>query len=235
MTAGPGTSSRLERRKAQTRGKLIAAARSMLAEGTAQQASIQEITDAADVGFGSFYNHFATKAELFEAAVTDVLEETGALLDGLGTDTEDPAVTFARSVRLAARLIRARPEVARILVAHGMPYMDSPEGLGPRALRDIMAGVEAGRFQVTNMKLALATIAGSLLGTLHLALTDPAFDNDDACDQLAEQLLRMLGLTAAEAQELATTPLPVISGTSQRDPAVAAGLHREAARPQPPR
>ena len=45
---------RVERRKAQTRQKLaIAAARAMLADDTAAQASIQEITETADVGFGS--------------------------------------------------------------------------------------------------------------------------------------------------------------------------------------
>ena len=57
--------SRGERRKAATRQKLIDAARVMLAAGTAADASIQDITDAADVGFGSFYNHFGCKNELF--------------------------------------------------------------------------------------------------------------------------------------------------------------------------
>jgi len=29
-------------------------------------ASIQEITDTADIGFGSFYNHFESKDQLFQ-------------------------------------------------------------------------------------------------------------------------------------------------------------------------
>ena len=84
--------SRGQRRKAATRQKLIDAAREMLAAGTAADASIQEVTDAADVGFGSFYNHFSSKTELFEAAVTDVLEELGALFDRLSVDVADPAL-----------------------------------------------------------------------------------------------------------------------------------------------
>ena len=88
--------SRGERRKAQTRQTLIDAARVMLAAGTAAQASIQEITDAADVGFGSLYNHFPGKAELFEAAVADVLEELGALFDQLSVDVEDAASALAQ-------------------------------------------------------------------------------------------------------------------------------------------
>ena len=101
--------SRTERRKALTRQKLIDAARAMLADGTAADASIQQITERADVGFGSFYNHFPSKAELFEAAVTDVLEELGALFDQLSVDVEDAALAYAQSTRLILRLCRSRP------------------------------------------------------------------------------------------------------------------------------
>jgi len=58
--------SRLERRKAQTRQKLVDAARAMLADNRAPRASIQDITEAADVGFGSFYNHFTSKDDLLK-------------------------------------------------------------------------------------------------------------------------------------------------------------------------
>jgi AcrR family transcriptional regulator len=46
--------SRLDRRKARTRQALIDAAVRLIAEGRGDRASIQEITDEADVGFGSF-------------------------------------------------------------------------------------------------------------------------------------------------------------------------------------
>jgi AcrR family transcriptional regulator len=180
----------------------------VLAADTAQQASVQEITEAADVGFGSFYNHFTSKAELFETAVADVLEEMGELLDALSSDLADPAGAFAQSVRLAGRLAHRRPEAARILVSHGPADMDSGRGLAPRALRDITAGIEAGRFHVASPQLALAGAAGSLLATVHLSLADPDFAADAVYDQLAEQLPRMLGLPAEEARTLATTELP---------------------------
>jgi AcrR family transcriptional regulator len=209
MTASRSdTGTRLDRRKAQTRRKLLDAARTLLAEGTAHQSSIQDITDAADVGFGSFYNHFPTKAELFDAAVQDTLEEMGEQLDELGSKLDDSAATFAQSVRLSGRLAHLRPQIAQVMVRHGMAYMDSDRGLAPRALRDINAGIDAGRFHVANPKLALSTVVGSLLAALHLSLTDPAFDNDTVYDQLAEQLLCMLGVPAAEARELASVPLP---------------------------
>ena len=52
---------------------MIKAAQGLIAEGRLN-VPIVEITQAADVGMGSFYNHFSTKEELFEAAVMDVLD-----------------------------------------------------------------------------------------------------------------------------------------------------------------
>ena len=73
----------------------------------------------ADVGFGSFYNHFSTKSEPFGAAVADVLEELGELFDRLSVDVEDAAAAFAQSVRLMLRLCRSRPQISAVLVGEG--------------------------------------------------------------------------------------------------------------------
>jgi AcrR family transcriptional regulator len=83
--------SRVERRKQQTRAALIAAAQRIYAERGSTDASIQQITDAADVGFGSFYNHFASKTELFDTAIAATLEEHAAWLERLLRDESDPA------------------------------------------------------------------------------------------------------------------------------------------------
>jgi AcrR family transcriptional regulator len=39
---------------------------------------VLDITQAADVGMGSFNNHFDSKEQLFQAAVTDVFDAYGA-------------------------------------------------------------------------------------------------------------------------------------------------------------
>jgi AcrR family transcriptional regulator len=130
---------------------------------------VLEITQAADVGMGSFYNHFDSKEELFEAAVADVLDTHGALLDQLTEYIEDPAETFACSFRLTGRLFRRRPQESRILLANGLNLMASKRGLGPRAMRDIELATAAGRFTVDDPKLALAVAAGALLGARQAA------------------------------------------------------------------
>jgi AcrR family transcriptional regulator len=73
--------SRLDRRKVRTRQALIDAAVRLIAEGRGDRASIAEITEEADIGFGSFYNHFDTKEQLFATASEAVLERWGQLID----------------------------------------------------------------------------------------------------------------------------------------------------------
>ena len=78
---GATRANRLDRRKARTRQALIDAAIGLIAEGRGDRASIQEITEAADVGFGSFYNHFDSKEQLFQTVSEEVFERWGQLID----------------------------------------------------------------------------------------------------------------------------------------------------------
>jgi AcrR family transcriptional regulator len=123
------------------RSSLIQAAQGFIAAGKLN-VRVLEITQAADVGMGSFYNHFQSKEELFDAAVADVLDNHGALLDALTVSIDDPAKTFACSFRLTGRLFRRRPQECQILLS-GLSLMSSDRGLGPRAQRDIAAAAAA--------------------------------------------------------------------------------------------
>ncbi|MGW3354804.1 TetR/AcrR family transcriptional regulator [Streptomyces bungoensis] len=210
----PGhTPNRVDRRKARTRAALIAAAQRFLADQGRTDVSIQEITEAADVGFGSFYNHFTSKDQLFDAAVALTLEEHGALLESVVGDLKDPAEIFAAGVRLTGRLQRTHTQIARILVRTGMPYLTAGSGLAPQAMRDLRAAAETGRLDIDDPRTSVAMVGGALLGVLHLLETRPDLDAAQVSDQLAFRLLRMFGMTRAEAQEIATRPLPPLPRT----------------------
>ena len=120
---------RRDRRKAQTRAALVRAAQAFLRAGKTD-VPILEITQAADVGMGSFYNHFDSKEQLFQAAVEDALDAHGALLDELTAGIDDPAEVFARSFRLTGRLHRRQPDLSKVLLRHGLAIADL--GQGPR-------------------------------------------------------------------------------------------------------
>ncbi|MGW4063457.1 TetR/AcrR family transcriptional regulator [Amycolatopsis sp. NPDC004747] len=205
--------SRLERRKARTRAALVRAAQALIAEGKTA-VPILEITQAADVGMGSFYNHFETKEQLYHAAVEDALDVHGALLDELTAGLDDPAQVFAQSFRLTGRLHRRHPGLSKVLLHHGLELATSESGLAPRARRDIEAAVRAGRFTVTDTELAMVTVSGAALGLGHLLHRRPERDDAATTDQVTEDLLRMLGLTAAEAHEICGRPLPDLDATA---------------------
>ena len=199
MTSGdPARESRLQRRKMQTRAALVRAAQAFMAAGKFN-VPVLEITQAADVGMGSFYNHFDSKEQLFSAAMNEVLDAHGALLDRLTDDGEDPALTFARSFRLTGRLFRRRPDLSRVLLNSGLTLISSDRGLAPRARRDIIAATEAGRFSVDDPALALAVAGGSLMGLGKLLADEPGRDDATAADRVTQDVLIMFGVPAAEA------------------------------------
>ena len=206
--AGMSRPSRLDRRKARTRQALIDAAVRLIAEGRGHRASIQEITEAADIGFGSFYNHFDSKDQLFATASGEVLERWGQMIDGACAGISDPAEVFAVSFRISGRLGWTNPDIARFLTGAGLDLLDSATGLAPRALRDLNAGQDAGRFTVPDAGIALSAVAGGLLGLLRLRQRHPERVDETAVDQLAEAILRLLGVPAPEAARLAALPLP---------------------------
>jgi AcrR family transcriptional regulator len=209
---------RLERRKQRTRAALIKAAQAFIAAGKVN-VPVLEITQAADVGMGSFYNHFESKEQLFDAAVVDVLDAHGALLDQLTASIDDPAEIFACSFRLTGRLFRRRPTESQILLANGMTLLAADRGLAPRALRDIEAANRAGRFRVHDPQLALAVAGGALLGLGNLLRNQPDRDDAETTDAVTEDVLRIFGLTDDEAREICRRPLPDLEAYGQPDSA----------------
>ena len=203
----PDAPTRTDRRKQRTRAALVEAAQRFIADGKLN-VPILEITQAADVGMGSFYNHFESREQLFEAAVTEVLDTHGALLDVCTADLDDPAEIFAASFRLTGRMFRNRPQESQVLLANGLMLLRSDRGLAPRALRDIRAGVAAKRFRVDDPELALAVAGGALLGLGNLLRAQPDRDDAQAADTVTEDVLRLLGMSDAEAREVCTRPLP---------------------------
>ena len=186
---------------------LTSAAQTFIAAGKFNM-PVLEITQAADVGMGSFYNHFDSKEQLFQTASEEVLERWGQLIDRATAGITDPAELFAVGTRITGRLGWTHPDIAGFLTGAGLDVLDIPIGLAPRALRDIQAGQAAGRFTVPDAEIALSAAAGGMLGMLRVCQRHPERVTEASVDQLAEAVLRLLGVPAPEAARLAALPLP---------------------------
>ncbi|WP_155386137.1 TetR/AcrR family transcriptional regulator [Catellatospora paridis] len=199
--------SRQERRKARTRAALIKAAQSVVAAGRLN-APILEITQAADVGMGSFYNHFDSREQLFRAAVDDALERHGNRFDEWSACLDDPAHAFAQSFRLTGRIHRREPALSQVLFTFGLAMAAVDNGLARRASRDIDRAVLAGRFVVPDTDLAMVVVAGAVLCLGRLLHDQPERDHATSTDHVAQTVLRMLGMPGEEASEICQRPLP---------------------------
>lgn len=208
MPTSAPPANRFERRRAETRQALVRAARQILAETGDTGASIQAIAERADVGFGSFYNHFASKTDLFDAAVVDALEEFGQTFDERLRGIDDPAELVTAGFRLSARMADSHPELMQVLRHRGLGHLHADRGLAPRALRDLEVGVASGRFSPVDTTVALSALGGTLLSLVELRFARPDLDGDEAAANLAEMVVRMLGVPPDEAREVARRPLP---------------------------
>lgn len=197
---------RATRRREQTRRRLLEAARELFARQGVDATRINEITERADVGFGSFYNHFSDKDGIVEAVLRESTEDQGAVVDALTSGLDDPAEVVAVAHRHFVRLARRDPTWGWLLVRLDVSHRLMREALGHRAIRDLERGVEAGRFEVADPALTLNATGGALLGVMR-AVLDGQLD-ERADENHAEGVLRMLGLPSGEAAEVARRPLP---------------------------
>jgi AcrR family transcriptional regulator len=208
LATPPGTepSGRQARRRRQTRAGLVRAAASLFARQGVDNTRINEITDEADVGFGSFYNHFKSKEEIVEAVLTETLAAQGAAVASLTAGLEDPAEVVAVAHRHFVELARTDPDWAWLLIRLDLSQKLALGALGPFAEQDIAAGIKAGRFKVANRRIAMLGAGGALLSVMRDVLDSRA--PKDAGRLHAEGVLRLLGLKPEDAAAVARRPMP---------------------------
>ncbi|WP_028268012.1 TetR/AcrR family transcriptional regulator [Arthrobacter sp. MA-N2] len=203
-TAVPG--GRQQRRREQTRARLIDAARTLMAERGVDAVGLSEITEAADLGAGTFYNYFQSRDEIVEAVAEASVESLGQSMDALTAEMEDAAEIYSFSLRHVVLKAITDPLWGWFVVRLGVAHPQLIEILGPRAARDLRKGIDSGRFTIPDIDVATSCTFGALLATLHLVLSSKTEVHAD--ELFAQTMLCMVGVPSAEAQEIASRPLP---------------------------
>jgi len=194
------------RRRARTRAKLIDAARVLFARQGVDATRINEITDEADVGFGSFYNHFESKEAIVETVIEETVTAQGAAIEQITKNLDDPAEVVAVAHRYFVERAASDPTWAWLLVRLEVSHDIALRALGPYAARDLRRGIKAGRFDVPDATIALVQTGGALLAVMRGVLDGRVKRN--AAQDHAAGVLRFLGLDAADAAEVAARPKP---------------------------
>jgi len=206
QTVDPEKSTRGARSRQATRQKLVAAALKVFSRKGWDATAIGDITEEADVGRGSFYNHFKTKDEIAMQVFEWHANDLAAINDMIGAHEGDTATAVAYIQKVF--LVKAVEDPIWgwfvIHATNGMPEMSRV--FMERGKRAIARGVEQGRFSVSSVETAMRIILAALLATMRAFLEKPPATR--TVNETIECLLRMLGVDAAEARMLSLKKLP---------------------------
>ena len=125
-----------------------------------------------------------------------------------GTQTLTRAIGERRAKEyiLCAKPFSAAEAMEWGLVNALFPQQRLLEVIGESGHRDVSRGMETGRFAIANQAAVGSLLSGAVIGTLSGRLEGVLDDGD--LDDAVEYLLRLLGVPAAEALDIAHRPLP---------------------------
>jgi AcrR family transcriptional regulator len=164
---------------------------------------IQDITEAADVGYGSFYNHFTSKeaivAAVIEAARLHGLEMRRAILAA----TSVPVEAFALELLAFLRIGKTDRTLGWFLVRTLLSGEGHRSWIAAELTSGLNACFEAGIFR-SDVEMAYEMTSGSLLiGMLNLLRDDMP---EDYPEKLVATVLRYLGVPAPKIKAILSKP-----------------------------
>ncbi|GJF09177.1 TetR family transcriptional regulator [Mycolicibacterium cyprinidarum] len=172
--AQPDGSTRRERRRLEVATRVLDSAEALFIEKGFDETTVAEICDAADVAYGTFFNHYPTKSDLLlamgERAVVDISEQLDALSrrpvaigDALARLFEGFAERLL-SVSPGERALAARVESLAFTEVHE----DRNGGFHAAFVRFIRESMAAGRVRTDVPAETLADLLASAYATMAL-------------------------------------------------------------------
>lgn len=195
---------RSERRKASTRARIVEAAERLMRDRGVEEVTIQDITEAADVGHGTFYLHFKTKGEVLRPLIEHLSDQVHVRVDQAAHGATDPALRNALGLRILLRAIAEDP-LWSWYARSETSFSELVSEMGTPPADDMRNGLKSGRFEVADLPATVSFINGALVGMI--ALLDAGARADETADMTAELVLRVLGVSAEEARQIARQPL----------------------------
>ncbi|CAH0357252.1 hypothetical protein SPH9361_04901 [Sphingobium sp. CECT 9361] len=197
---------RSTRTRLMTRQKLIDATRRIMMNRNPEAATIADITEEADVGFGSFYNHFSSKQDILDAIYDSCSADFVAVARDMISDESDVTRNISYLLRLVLCRSRADHLWARCM-AKELVASDTYSSDFSRLFRtQFSVGKQLGQIHFLNVERALRMVFACLHGAIQDILAhsrDQSFE--DECIELS---LRIIGISVMQAEVLASTPLP---------------------------
>lgn len=211
----PATRGEYVKKREKTRTRLLEAAKQVMAGKGVEGTTIAEIAAAADVAAGTFYNYFATREEILDAVAASLIEEFRGVMAAILRTVDDPAERIAIAIRLFLLRVREDALWGWFMARYGpsLPLLrdQTREIIRERIVAD---GLRRRRFRLPSTRAIGDLITGTTTTALRSILEGRL--PFGAVDEVAELVLRGLGVPFDEAHAIATRPIPKLRSAEAR-------------------
>ncbi|WP_068876590.1 MULTISPECIES: TetR/AcrR family transcriptional regulator [unclassified Phenylobacterium] len=191
-------------RAERTRSALIGAGRRLYSERPVDAVTVDDIVQAAGVGKGSFYNHFADRDALVRAISSEIRGLVEAAVTRANAGVEDPARRMARAVCTYLRFALDGAESAGVLVRIHSGHTSLSAPLNRGLVEDIETGLASGRFAVATVEAGVLYVLGVTQLALVRVVQEPTLAFAvSLSQQMCALILRGLGVAGPEADLIA--------------------------------
>ena len=194
---------RMERRRLETRGKLLTATLDLVIEKGIEKTTMSDITDKADLGRRTFYYHFVSKEEAVIAAVANAYQQHALGIASTIGGNHNPVMVMAMASQAVVAALLKEP-VTGCLVDYPKLLGEALfKAVGNTAHADMQAGIDSGDFKpalkgdvLDNM--IMWSLVGLIIKAVELEDQTPKLLQD-----YAQMFLMILGIDGDAARSLA--------------------------------
>ncbi|MDP3340563.1 TetR/AcrR family transcriptional regulator [Frigidibacter sp.] len=191
--------------------RITDAAIRLFAERGAEKLSVSDLALAAGVTRATIYNNCRNPAQLFGQIVQQMAEDLQGEIATATTHVADPAERLTTGICHFLSRAHDEPDWGAFIVRFALTTASLRPMLLGQPARDIAEGIEMGRFTIEREQIpaVLAMVGGSVLSHMALILDGHCSWRRAGAD-LAEFILRALGLDRDEARDIARRDLPAL-------------------------
>lgn len=197
-----------------TRQKLVDAMRRIMVSQDPETATIAGITEEADVGFGSFYNHFESRQDILDAIYSTYSTEFVIISNAILIDETD----VSRNISALARIVINKARIDRVWAHFLMKELTSRDqnmsSFKAVFRSQLLLGERLGQLHFPNIDRAMMVLFACLNSfVLDIFSDDQDISLEEDCVQLS---MRIVGVSLMQAQSLARMPLPDLVSSQVR-------------------
>lgn len=193
------------------RQRLLDAAYTAMSTKGFETSRIADIIEAAEVGVGSFYNHFSGKEDLARAVFFYRVDEFGEELEVLARSTPDIAATTCFVYRRLLERAAEDPAWGAFILQLEPLFRMFDKLMRPHARVGLQIGIDDGTFSIDDIEPSISAIHAMMLAVTQAMLVG------DLSKQRAHRssilALRMLGVDDAAAERLSRMPMKELHRT----------------------